>query len=66
VTGARQQASDIIGIMYDVDAMGIVTQNERSMSTPFNARGHYANLFFSAVQKWYSDYTEKAIILKLD
>lgn len=66
VTGERQQASDIIGIMYDVDAMGIVTQNERAMSTPFNARGHYSNIFYSYVQKWYTDFTEKGIILKLD
>lgn len=66
VTGERQQASDIIGVMYDVDAMGIVTQNERAMSTPFNARGHYSNIFYSYVQKWYTDFTEKGIILKLD
>ena len=66
VTGERQQASDIIGVMYDVDAMGIVTQDERAMATPFNARGHYSNIFYSYVQKWFTDFTEKGIILKLD
>lgn len=66
VTGEHQQASDIIGVMYDVDTMGIVTQNERVMSTPFNARGHYSNIFYSYLQKWYTDFTEKGIILKLD
>jgi hypothetical protein len=66
VTGERQQASDIIGVMYDVDAMGIVTEDERAMATPFNARGHYSNIFYSYVQKWYTDFTEKGIILKLD
>lgn len=66
ITGANQTATDIIGIMYDRDAMGIVTQNERVMQTPFNARGHYSNIFWTYVQKWYSDFTEKAIVLKMD
>lgn len=66
VTGDNVTANDVIGIMYDRDAMGIVTQNERVMQTPFNARGHYSNIFWTYCQKWYSDFTEKAIILKLD
>ena len=66
VTGAAQTLTDVVGIMYDRDAMGIVTQNERVMQTPFNARGHYSNIFWTYVQKWYSDFTEKAIILKMD
>lgn len=66
ITGTAVNASNIIGIMYDRDAMGIVTQNERVMQTPFNARGHYSNIFWSYNQKWYSDFTEKAIVLVLD
>lgn len=66
ITGDAVNASNIIGIMYDRDAMGIVTQNERVMQTPFNARGHYSNIFWSYNQKWYSDFTEKAIVLVLD
>lgn len=66
ITGSNVTANDVIGIMYDRDAMGIVTQNERVMQTPFNARGHYSNIFWTYCQKWYSDFTEKAIILKLD
>lgn len=65
-TGENVNVTDVVGIMYDRDAMGIVTQNERVMQTPFNARGHYSNIFWTYVQKWYSDFTEKAIILKMD
>lgn len=65
-TGENVSVTDVVGIMYDRDAMGIVTQNERVMQTPFNARGHYSNIFWSYVQKWYSDFSEKAIILKMD
>lgn len=66
ITGTAVNASNVIGIMYDRDAMGIVTQNDRVMQTPFNARGHYSNIFWSYNQKWYSDFTEKAIVLVLD
>lgn len=65
-TGENVSVTDVVGIMYDRDAMGIVTQNERVMQTPFNARGHYSNIFWTYCQKWYSDFTEKAIILKMD
>lgn len=65
-TGENVNVTDVVGIMYDRDAMGIVTQNERVMQTPFNARGHYSNIFWTYLQKWYSDFTEKAIVLKMD
>jgi hypothetical protein len=55
-----------IGVMYDRDLLGTVTQNERAMMTNFNAKGHYANQFFSYVQKWYTDFTEKGVVLMLD
>lgn len=58
--------SAVIGVMYDRDALGMVRQNERYMVTPFNAKGHYSNAFYSWVEKWYTDYTEKGIILCLD
>lgn len=58
--------SGVIGVMYDVDALGIVTQNERALATPFNAAGHYSNIFYSYLQKWYTDFTEKGIVLVLD
>lgn len=58
--------SGVIGVMYDTDALGIVTQNERALATPFNAAGHYSNIFYSYLQKWYTDFTEKGIVLVLD
>ena len=58
--------STVIGVMYDKDAMGTITQNERTMATPFNARGHYSNIFHSFTEKWFTDFTEKGIVLCLD
>ena len=58
--------STVIGVMYDKDAMGTITQNERTMATPFNARGHFSNIFYSMTEKWFCDFTEKGIVLCLD
>lgn len=58
--------STVIGVMYDKDAIGTITQNERTMATPFNAKGHYSNIFNSFTEKWFTDFTEKGIVICLD
>lgn len=65
-TGSAVNNSSVIGVMYDRDALGIVTENERTMQTPFNARGHYSNIFASFVEKWFCDFTEKGLVICLD
>lgn len=67
--GTAQSAvnnSTVIGVMYDKDALGTITQNERTMATPFNAKGHYSNIFNSFTEKWFTDFTEKGIVICLD
>lgn len=58
--------STVIGVMYDKDALGTITHNERTMATPFNARGHYSNIFSSFTEKWFTDFTEKGIVICID
>lgn len=64
--GSAVNNSTVIGVMYDKDAIGTITQNERTMATPFNARGHYSNIFSSFTEKWFTDFTEKGIVICLD
>lgn len=65
-TGNAVNNSNVIGVMYDRDAIGMVRQNEVYMATPFNAKGHYSNSFYTWLQKWHSDFTEKGIVICLD
>lgn len=58
--------SGVIGVMYDVDALGIVTMDETALPSPIDAAGKYYNIFYSYLQKWYTDFTEKGIVLVLD
>ncbi len=65
-TGSAVNNSTVIGVMYDRDALGIVTENERTMQTPFNAKGHYSNIYHTFTEKWLTDFTEKGIVICLD
>lgn len=65
-TGSAVNNSTVIGVMYDRDALGIVSEDERTMQTPFHARGHYSNIFHTFVEKWYTDFTEKGMVICLD
>lgn len=60
------EETGVIGVMYDVDAMGVVTQKERALATPMNAKGAYSNIWYHWVQKWFTDFTEKGIVIVLD
>ena len=65
-TGSEVNNATVIGVMYDRDALGVVTEDETTMQTPFNAKGHYSNIFHTFVEKWYTDFTEKGIVICLD
>ena len=64
--GSAVNNSTVIGVMYDKDALGTVTLDETTMATPFNAKGHYSNIFHSFTEKWFTDFTEKGIVICLD
>ena len=58
--------SNIIGIMFDEEAMGLSDKSTWMTATPFNARGgYYNNWYHITVQSW-NDMTENAVILVLD
>lgn len=65
-TGSAVNVNNVVGIMFDRDAMGVTTVNQWSMSTPMNPRGGYANMFHNFTERWWSDFTEKGVILCMD
>lgn len=65
-TAARQQISNIIGVIFDREAMGYTVMNEWSSTTPLNSSGGYWNTFFHYLLKWWVDYTEKGLVILLD
>ena len=66
VDGDETTVEELIGVVFDRDALGYTTVHDWSATTPFNARGGYWNTFHHFTERWYNDFTEKGIILLLD
>lgn len=64
--GSAVNNSTVIGVMYDKEALGTVTMNESTLNSPMNAAGKYYNIFHHFTEKWYTDFTEKGIVICLD
>lgn len=59
------EIDNILGILFDEEAMGYAPINERSYVTPFNAKGEYYNQFWKWRTRYWNDLTENAIVLTL-
>lgn len=57
------QVDNIIGILFDRDALGMVKRSTWSAASPFNPRGGYYNIFWHWTQQSYNDFTENFILL---
>ena len=65
-TAAAQTMSNVFGIIFDEDAVGLTTVNQWSASAPFNARGGYTNMFWHFTDRYWNDFTENAVVLLMD
>lgn len=65
-TGTEQNITNLVGVIFDREALGYTVMNEWSATTPLNASGGYWNTFYHFLMKWWVDYSEKGIILLLD
>ena len=66
VAGASVQVDNIIGVLFDRDALGMVKRSTWSGATPFNPRGGYYNIFWHWTQQTYNDFTENFVLLYAD
>lgn len=58
--------SNIFGVLFDEEAIGITTYGEWSAPSPFNARGGYSNIFWHFNDRYYNDFTENGVVFLLD
>lgn len=61
-----QTVDNVLGIMMDIDTMGIVPIDQWSATEPFNARYGYRNVWNHYTFKTPVDFTENAILILLD
>lgn len=55
--------SNIIGVLFDEEALGTTRRSTWTAPSPFNAAGGYYNIFYHFTQSTWNDFTENGIIL---
>lgn len=58
--------SNILGVLFDEEAVGVTTVNSWSASAPFNASGGYTNTFWHFTDRYYNDLTENGVVFLLE
>ena len=66
VTGSAQTLTDIIGVVFDRNAIGYNIYENTLDTSPYNARGKYYNLWAHTRIQYQNDFTEKGFVLALD
>lgn len=64
--GTAVNKGDIIGVLFDRDALGTSYFEETFEPAPYNARGKYQTTWFSFTGRYYQDHTENGMVLILD
>lgn len=65
-TGSSTTVNNIMGMLFDEEALGLTIINEWMANSPFNARGGYTNMFWHFTTRMWNDFTENAIVLIAD
>ena len=63
VDGSSVLVENIVGCLFDRDALGMVTRSTWSATTPMNCSGGYWNTFYHFTQQVFNDFTENFVLL---
>lgn len=58
--------NNVLGVLFDTEAVGVTTVNTWSASAPFNASGGYTNTFWHFTNRYYNDFTENGVVFLMD
>lgn len=65
-TAATITETNLLGVLFDEDALGYTTVDNYVLSTPMNAAGAYTNMFYHFTDKYWIDLTENGLVFILD
>lgn len=60
------QEENVLGVIFDEEAMGMTIVNQWQASSGLNPSGGYFNMFYHFTERWFNDFTEKGLVLVLD
>lgn len=58
--------SNIVAVLFDVEALGMYRRDEDVLTTPVNAKGLYYNTFYHLKQLWFNDLSENFVYFTLN
>ena len=64
-TGTAQNVDNILGVLFDRNAMGININLDTANVTPMNAKSRYWNQYYHLSRRHYNDLTEKCVVFTL-
>ena len=64
--GSAVKVDNIIGCLFDRDALGMVKRSTWSSATPFNARGGFYNIYWHWTQTTWNSFDENFVLLYAD
>lgn len=64
--GVTVTIENVVGVLYDRDALGIYKRDEDVLTTPVNAKGLYYNTFYHQIELWFNDTSENFIFFTLN
>lgn len=62
----EKSVTNLIGLLFDRDAIGTFRQEDEVLTTPVNARARYYNTFWHEKQLWFNDMSENGVAFYLD
>lgn len=62
----NQPFTNILGVIFDEEALGVTIVNEATVDTPLNAAGLYSNRFMHFTIRIWNDFSENGVVLQLD
>ena len=57
--------ANIVGVLFDDDAIGYTPIDSQVLATPVNARSRYVNFWYHYGWRWFNDFTENAVLFLL-
>lgn len=63
--GTAVSQTNVMGVLFDREAMGTFKNKYSSLTSPINAAGKYYNVFYHMITMYYNDLTENAVVFLL-
>lgn len=57
---------NLVGVMFDEEALGYTVVKHTVATTPLNAKGLYYNMYWHFTDRYWNDFTENGVVLVLD